>query len=152
MASAEHTVFDNTSNHASRCSRGLGSRGVGSKWGKKGDWSGFNIAAMVLGFIFFWPVGLVILYWIIRGRDVRTLPGAARDKWHSFFSGSSAGRSSNIVFDEYQQTQYDRIREIKEEIRERSRRFASFKEDAQRRVDQEEFNQFMASSPASDNQ
>jgi len=107
---------------------------------------------MVIGFVFFWPVGLVILYWIIRGRDVRDLPAAAREKWSQMFGRSKGGPSGNIVFEEYQQTQYDRIREIKEEIRERGRRFADFREDAKRRADQEEFNQFMASSPATNGQ
>ena len=45
------------------------------------------------------------------------------------------------------QTQYDRIREIKAEIKERSRRCDDFRADA-KRADQEAFNQFMASSPA----
>ena len=27
----------------------------------KGNWSGFNIAAMVIGFVLFWPLGLVVL-------------------------------------------------------------------------------------------
>jgi len=144
MTSEEHKVFDNTPNRSRRCSRGFG-----SGWGKRGNWSGFNIAAMVVGFVFFWPIGLVILYWIIKGNDVRTLPAAVREKW-TIFSGGS--RSGNVIFEEYQQTQYDRIREIKEEIRERGHRFANFREDAQRRADQEEFNRFMASSPASNGQ
>ena len=54
------------------------------------------------------------------------------------------------MFNAFQQTQYDRIAEIKEEIRERSRRFTEYRADAQRRADEEEFNRFMANSPASD--
>ena len=147
MESAANTVVDNTTKKSKRCfSRS------GSDWGRKGSWTGFNIAAMVIGFVFFWPVGLVILYWIIRGRDLRDLPAAAREKWSQMFGRSKGGPSGNIVFEEYQQTQYDRIREIKEEIRERGRRFADFREDAKRRADQEEFNQFMASSPATNGQ
>jgi len=146
MESAENTVVDSTSKRSKRCSGRYG-----ADFGRKGSWTGYNIAAMVLGFVFFWPVGLVILYWIIRGRDVRDLPAAAREKWSAFF-GSTDRRGGNIVFEEYQQTQYDRIREIKAEIKERSRRFADFREDAQRRADQEEFNQFMASSPTANGQ
>jgi hypothetical protein len=37
---------------------------------KKGNWSGMNIAAMVIGFVLFWPIGLVLLYWNISGRDI----------------------------------------------------------------------------------
>lgn len=143
MDSAENKVVGGKT----KCS-GRRSGRYGAELGRKGNWTGYNIAAMVVGFVFFWPLGLVILYWIIRGRDVRDLPSAAREKWSEFF-GRSGRRSGNIVFEEYQQTQYDRIREIKEEIHERSRRFADFRHDAQRRADQEEFNQFMSSSPAS---
>jgi len=81
MESAENTVVDSTSKRSKRCSGRYG-----ADFGRKGSWTGYNIAAMVLGFVFFWPVGLVILYWIIRGRDVRDLPAAAREKWSAVHS------------------------------------------------------------------
>ncbi|MFK7857636.1 MAG: DUF2852 domain-containing protein [Granulosicoccus sp.] len=117
-------------------------------------WSGTNIAVMVLGFVMFWPLGLVILAWIMMGRDVRDLPGAIKGLWYQFFSGGSVesrftAGSDNIVFNEYQQTQYDRISEIKNEIRERARRFKDFSMDAKRRADQDEFDRFMSSAPDS---
>ena len=55
--------------------------------------------------------------------------------------------SDNSLFNEFQQTQYDRIREIKEEIADRSRRFQDYRADAKRRADEEEFNSFMSNSP-----
>jgi len=123
-------------------------------WGKSGNWSGFNIAAMVLGFVFFWPLGLFILYWIITGRNVKDLPQGIRDTWSRMtgsWSGSGMhnhnGRTDNSVFNDFQQTQIDRIREIKEEIKERSRRFGEFRADAKRRADEEEFNRFMSDTP-----
>ena len=124
------------------------SRGQGN-WGRTARWSGVNIAAMVVGFVFFWPVGLVVLFWIMSGRQVQELPGAIREQWGHFFGGSKTPAEGiyNRVFNDYQQTQYDRIREIKEEIRHRAQRFTNFRADAQRRVDQEEFDRFMASNP-----
>ena len=113
---------------------------------RRGRWTGFNIAAMVVGFMLFWPVGLVVLYWILKGRDARDLPAAVREQW-SQLRGVSYSRTDNVVFNEYQQTQYDRIREIKDEIDSRARNFAAFRDDAQRRKDEEEFSRFMASSP-----
>ncbi len=105
---------------------------------------------MVLGFVFFWPIGLVILYWIMTGRNAVDLPAAIKAKWQSFRSGTDldlnmqfATNTDNVVFNEYQQTQYDKIREIKHEISERGKRFNQFREDAQRRVDQQEFDAFM---------
>ena len=62
--------------------------------------------------------------------------------------GRAAQGSDNEIFNEYQQTQYDRISEIKEEIRTRARRFAEFRSDAKRRADEEEFRRFMDDSPS----
>jgi hypothetical protein len=107
---------------------------------------------MVIGFVFFWPIGLLILYWTLKGRNVKALPGAIKDRIGEFTGGFNRDGhgSGNVVFNEFQQTQYDRIREIKAEIRERSDRFSEFRAQAKRRADQEEFEQFMASSPAAD--
>lgn len=122
----------------------------GKRSSEGGNWSLLNTAAMVFGFIFFWPIGLVILYWNISGRDVRDLPAATKEKWKMFRAkkcGYQANESDNSLFNEFQQTQYDRIREIKEEIRDRSKRFNEYRADAKRRADEEEFNNFMSSSP-----
>jgi len=125
---------------------------------KKSQWSCMNIVGMVLGFILFWPVGLVILFWILSGRNVQELPAAIKRKWAEMFGGSKAMVSSDVddsgnsVFNAFQQTQYDRISEIKEEIRDRARRFAEYRDDAKRRADEAEFNQFMANKPSTDNQ
>ena len=123
----------------------------------KGNWSGINIAAMVIGFIVFWPIGLLILYWNIKGRNVKDLPAAIQQKWSAMVNGSwspskgSDGMSSeNTVFDEYQQTQYDRIVEIKEEIKNRARSFKDFRSDSKRRADDAEFKEFMSSDRSKD--
>ncbi|MEE9444235.1 MAG: DUF2852 domain-containing protein [Cocleimonas sp.] len=115
----------------------------------KGNWSGMNIAAMVIGFLLFWPVGLVVLYWNISGRDVRDLPSTVQEKWSTLFNTKrhKGSNSENSIFDEFQQTQYDRISEIKEEIVARARSFRDFRSDAKRRKDEVEFKDFMSSSP-----
>ena len=121
-----------------------------------GNWSGLNIAAMVVGFVLFWPVGLFVLFWIITGRDVQELPDAIRglwsrvdDVWRGNGSDSRA-TTENVVFNEFQQAQYERIREIKDEIKARARRFRDFRAKAKRHADEEEFNQFMSDAPAKD--
>jgi len=127
----------------------------------RNKWSGINIAGMVLGFVLFWPVGLIVLGWILSGRDVRDLFVLVKDKVAHVmpFRGGRSGlgafdmdfrsHSDNVVFDEYQQTQHDRIQEIKDEISERSKRFGDFRAAAKRRADKEEFEQFMNDVPAS---
>ena len=114
------------------------------------NWSGTNIAAMVIGFVLFWPLGLFMLYWIFKGRDVTDMRRHFGEKWNRFKGNGATGASGtdNQVFNEYQQTQFDRIREIKDEIKERARRFAEFRSDAKRRADEEEFRRFMDDSPS----
>lgn len=124
---------------------------------KCGNWSGINIAAMVLGFVFFWPVGLIILFWILTGNHVKDLPQAIRYHWSNLSGywratdGFSNGKSDNVVFNEYQQTQYDRIHELKEEIKSRAQRFKDYRANAKRHADEEEFNQFMSDGPNNNN-
>ena len=121
-----------------------------------GNWSGLNIAAMVVGFVLFWPVGLFVLFWIITGRDVQELPDAIRNLWtrvDNAWRGNgsdSRGPTENVVFNEFQQAQYERIRDIKDEIKERAQRFRDYRARAKRRADEDEFNQFMADAPARD--
>ena len=138
------TNYSSSSTARGVCSHSSG----GSCWG--GHWSGANIAAMVLGFIIFPPLGIVVLVWALMGRRVQDLPAWVRDKWTQFFPGGrsvSSNDSDNVVFNEYQQTQYDRIQEIKDEIKRRAEAFRAFRFDAQRRKDQKEFEDFMATNP-----
>lgn len=123
----------------------------------KGNWSGMNVAVMVIGFVLFWPVGLLLLYWNISGRNVKDLPSAIQEKWSEISSGSFFGttknkdsKDENEIFDEYQQTQYDRIKELKEEIKNRARSFRNFRANAKRRADESEFKDFMSSDRSKD--
>ncbi len=150
MTSADSTV-ENMGNHKSRHSRKGGFCGKGRC--AKGNWSGINIAAMVIGFVLFWPLGLVVLYWNITGRNIKDLPPAIQEKWNAVFSGVKNHKDSdggNSVFDEFQQTQYDRIHEIKEEIKTRANNFRIFKSDAKRQADEAEFKDFMSSNRSQD--
>ena len=122
--------------------------------GGDANWSGINIAAMVAGFMLFWPIGLFMLFWILIGREAQALPATIRQQWSKvtgFWEGHNGQQAhdstENVVFNEFQQTQYERIREIKDELRERARRFRDFRANSRRRADEEEFNQFMSDAP-----
>ena len=126
-------------------------------WCGRANWSAINIGVMVAGFVLFWPVGLFILFWIVSGRDVQTLPGAIRRLWSSVsanWTGRAGadpqGPTDNVVFNEFQQAQYERIREIKDEIKSRARRFEEFRSNARRRADEDEFHRFMSDAPNRD--
>ena len=141
MTSSTSTMNDNGSQYK---------KGGCCGFGSKANWSGINIAAMVIGFVLFWPIGLFLLYWIMTGRDVMDLRADLSHKWQQFKGGSSAktAGTDNEIFNEYQQTQHDRIREIKEEIKNRASRFAEFRSAAKRRADEEEFRRFMDDNPS----
>lgn len=119
----------------------------------KGNWSGKNIAAMVIGFVLCWPIGLVILYWNIKGRDINNLPRAIKAKWSEFFGSNrhhEYSSSENSIFDEFQQTQHDRISELKEEIKNRARSFSDFRMGKKRQEDEAEFKDFMSTNQSQD--
>ena len=118
-------------------------------WGGDGNWSTTNILALVLGFVIFWPIGLFFLYWIIKGRNIKDIPRSLSSKWSASPSNwfKKSHTTDNVVFNEYQETQYDRIHEIKEEIRDRDERFTRFRDDIKRRADEAEFKEFMSESP-----
>ena len=71
---------------------------AGAQWRRSGGshWSAFEIIAMVLGFIVFWPIGLAILgykFWQRRygGPDLQTL---ATNKWQDARTMMSSNSSS----------------------------------------------------------
>jgi len=116
--------------------------------GSKAKWHTVNIAATVVSFVVFWPIGLLVLFWVLSGRDAKELPSAIKEKWRQLTGnfGGFKDSSENKVFNAFQQTQYDRIKEIKDEIKARSERFKEFREDAKRRADEAEFNEFINQS------
>ena len=114
-----------------------------------GAWTPMSIALMVLGFVLFWPIGLAILFGIMAGIKPTALPGRMA-AWFDGMKGqmshpfeTKATHTGNRVFDEYQQTQMDRIEEIKAEVKDRSDRFNRFKGDEERQRQQDQFDRFM---------
>ena len=141
MTSSSSTMSDGDTQHRKRGCCGSGA---------KANWSGVNIAAMVIGFVVWWPIGLFLLFWNMTGHDVLNLPADLTEKWQQIkgIQTTKTESTDNEVFNDYQQTQHDRIREIKEEIKSRARRFTEFRSDAKRRADEEEFRQFMDDTPS----
>ncbi|PWR04652.1 hypothetical protein DKT77_00130 [Meridianimarinicoccus roseus] len=93
----------------------------------KGAW----IAAMVLGFIFFWPVGLALLaYMIWSKRMFKSCGHRARHATHTFKS------SGNSAFDAYKADTLRRLEEEQDSFQEFLKRLRDAKDKA-------EFDQFM---------
>jgi hypothetical protein len=98
----------------------------------KGAW----IALMVLGFVFFWPLGLAILFYLAWSGKMH---GWKHDRR---MRGCGAGfrrygSSGNSAFDDYRDQTLKRLEE-------EQRAFADFVERLRRAKDQQEFDQFMA--------
>ena len=81
------------------------------------------ILLIVLGFVFWWPIGLAILFFTLWGRRMSCWGGhgyehwqakmeRVRDKMERFHSGGWAGPSSgNRAFDEYRSETLQRLEE-----------------------------------------
>ena len=143
---------------------------AGARWRRHGGsrWTAFEIIAMILGFIVFWPIGLAILgykFWQRRygGPDLQTL---ATNKWQdartmmssnsSFTStwgcGGAMRRASryyapstgNAAFDEWRTAELARLDEERRKLDDAQREFAEYVDAIRRAKDREEFERFMA--------
>ncbi|APE43666.1 hypothetical protein BOO69_09745 [Sulfitobacter alexandrii] len=95
----------------------------------KGAW----IAAMVLGFIFFWPVGLALLMYMIWSKRMFSGTSCARRSKRTMMSNRNTG---NAAFDAYKA---DTLRRLEEEQND----FEAFLERLREAKDKAEFDQFM---------
>ena len=104
------------------------------------------IALMVLGFMLFWPLGLIILFYLIWSGKMMCFIGRLASwksddfkPWTIPHAGSRP--TGNVAFDEYRETT---LRRLEEERRE----FTQFLERLRRAKDQDEFDKFMSEQAA----
>ena len=90
------------------------------------------IAAMILGFIFFWPVGLALLFYMIWSKEMFGR-NCARRGHHMHNTFRSSG---NAAFDAYKS---DTLRRLQEE----QENFEAFLDRLRAAKDKSEFDQFM---------
>ncbi|NOC82680.1 DUF2852 domain-containing protein [Ruegeria sp. HKCCD6428] len=96
----------------------------------KGAW----IAAMVLGFIFFWPVGLALLAYMIWSKRMFNKSCSRRKSWHSHMSAMKP--SGNSAFDAYKADTLARLEREQQDFEAFLRRLREAKDKA-------EFDEFM---------
>ncbi|SPH21513.1 hypothetical protein ASD8599_02265 [Ascidiaceihabitans donghaensis] len=96
----------------------------------KGAW----IAAMVLGFVFFWPVGLALLFYMIWSKRMFSKSCSHKMSRHSGFGATRT--TGNSAFDSYKA---DTLRRLEEE----QHNFEAFLERLREAKDKSEFDQFM---------
>jgi Protein of unknown function (DUF2852) len=138
-----------------------------ARWRRSGSrWTAFEVIAMVLGFVVFWPIGLAILgykFWQSRngGPDLQTFaaskwqdarammgPNAAWGSWGcgamrrtgGFYSPSTG----NAAFDEWRTAELARLDEERRKLDQAQREFGEYVDSLRRAKDREEFDRFMA--------
>ncbi|MGD0561574.1 MAG: DUF2852 domain-containing protein [Roseiarcus sp.] len=135
-------------------------------WRRRGcgasRWTAFELVAMILGFIVFWPIGLAILaykFWQRKtgGEDLQTF---ATGKWNEARSamagasrsyscgpwgrgGSAGAPTGNSAFDEWRAGELARLEAERRKLEEAQREFSEFVENVRKAKDREEFEGFM---------
>ena len=117
------TAFDTRQGFFARAEAWLDARG-------KGAW----IAAMVLGFIFFWPIGLALLAYMIWSKRMFNKSCTSMTRHRS--ARHMAKSTGNSAFDAYKA---DTLRRLEEE----QERFEDFLRRLREAKDKAEFDEFM---------
>jgi hypothetical protein len=142
---------------------------AGARWRRGGSrWTAFEIIAMILGFVVFWPIGLAILGYKVwqsryggpdlqtlatnKWQDARTMMGSNSSWSSSWGCGSAMRRASrfyasstgNAAFDEWRTAELVRLDEERRKLDDAQREFAEYVDAIRRAKDREEFERFMA--------
>ncbi len=108
----------------------------------------WRIAAVVVSFYFWWPVGLLVLGFLLFSGGLRPMMCMGAGRWHNMEHrrqrrggqgpGGFCGRASgNKAFDEYREQTLQRLEE-------EQREFQEYLERLRQARDKAEFDQFMA--------
>jgi hypothetical protein len=120
----------------------------------KPQWSPLTVILMVLGFITFWPLGLLVLGYILWGEKF----GGSAEKAQSYFARGKSWCSSNkhhaghrfastssgnAAFDDYRAEQLKRLEEERARLDAEIEAFHEYMANLQKAKDREEFDRFM---------
>jgi Tfp pilus assembly protein PilN len=111
-------------------------------------WRPLEIAAMVLGFIVYWPIGLAILFLILwqhqQGRALTDMPPWMARLGPIPAMGPAPRGTGNSAFEEWKQAELDRLEEERRRLATAQQEFEDFLTQLKRARDREEFDRFMA--------
>lgn len=139
------------------------SRSPTSPWGRNApdssgasaSWRPFEVAAVVIGFFVFWPLGVVLLLMKLWGRsfgyegDLFSFASAQGAKLRDAFSDGAPGpdafmrATGNSAFDEWRAGEIDRLEKERRKLADAERDFAAHIAELRRARDKEEFESFM---------
>jgi len=125
-----------------------------SQYALRPAWTPLTIILMVIGFAIAWPLGLIMLAYILWGHKVPEIrehfEGAKREwkanrrDWCGPRGASySYSRSGNTAFDDYRERELKRLDEERRKLDEDRREFESYVQNLRRARDKEEFDRFM---------
>ena len=111
-------------------------------------WTPLTITLMILGFVFYWPLGLAMIAYIVWGdrlqgafSNVRNdLRDGARSMGAEFGMG---GRTGNTAFDAYREDELQRLEEERRRLDKMRAEFDEFLANLRHARDREEFDAFM---------
>ena len=117
------------------------------------SWTPFTTILMLIGFWVAWPLGFLVLAYIIWGSRIPQVrehfagmqrdwcgPSGWRDRSRD---ASSTGPSGNAAFDDYRTAELRRLDEERRRLDEERREFEAYARDLRRARDKEEFDRFM---------
>lgn len=111
-------------------------------------WTPLTITLMILGFVFFWPLGLAMIAYILWGdrlhRAFDTVGDDLRRGASTMRAEFGGGRTGNSAFDDYRDRELKRLEEERHRLDEMRAEFDDFLANLRRARDREEFDQFMA--------
>ena len=129
----------------------------------------FEIGAIVVGFIYWWPLAAAYVAWKVAGypalselRGLATRGSAWGNAWQSagttgrsrfaaaYEAANGVGTTGNRAFDDYRKAELDRLDAQRKALAEESRAFSEYVEGLKRAKDREEFDAYMAQKRAAD--
>lgn len=114
-----------------------------------GSFSPLRIAAIVAGFIIFWPIGLALLIWSIWGREIRQSPlgqkiaGARQRRGERHHRSFMHRQPDNTALAAYLAREQERLQAEQDKLRELVQAFDAFKQAERRTADQRAFDAFL---------
>ncbi len=105
--------------------------------GGPGRWKGWEIAAMVAGFIIFWPLGLAMIFY----KKLRRSPDRPL---FDLRLGPLSRDTGNVAFEAYKADEIRRLEEERRTLAAEQGAFEDFLDDLKRAKDREQFDAYMA--------
>jgi heavy metal translocating P-type ATPase len=112
-------------------------------------WTPVNILVMIIGFVIFWPLGLIVIGYIIWGNQIPMIRNFFASLNQGVAPAASVGLSSgNTAFDEYRQAALKRLEEERAKLEKEAQQFETYVREQRRARDQEEFERFRRERPS----